>query len=139
MRCATNCAVTACLQSSDICDCPDCKAMINLFYTGDAETSPKTKREGLPKPEVSSPGPLAFGEWSAKPPAKAAAAETPPAPQQDLRDLYGITADDLCPGFCWFHVCCKKCIARHRCNCCCKVGEYCGVYVVVERSWDRKC
>jgi hypothetical protein len=48
-----------------------------------------------------------------------------------IADLAGVTADDLNAGCCWFRVCCTKCICKHR-HACCKVGEYCGVFVVVE-------
>ena len=61
----------------------------------------------------------------------AAPKTSPPQLQQELTDLYGYTADDLQTTCCWFRVCCPKCISKHRHECC-KVGEYCGVYVVVE-------
>jgi len=53
------------------------------------------------------------------------------ASQRKPTDVYGVTTDCLNPGCCWFHVCCDKCIARHR-GPCCKIGKHCGVYVVVE-------
>jgi hypothetical protein len=60
--------------------------------------------------------------------------EQAPKLQQDVSDVYGVTADCLySPGCCWFRVCCDKCIGKHR-GCSCKVGGYRGVYVVVERG-----
>ena len=89
--------------------------------------APATTGSPLETPLADAAGP------TAKAKAKAMEPPTPPTKQQELLDVYGVTADCLlcCP--CWFRVCCDKCIAKHR-SCSCKIGRYCGTYVVVERG-----
>ncbi|MGO9114955.1 MAG: hypothetical protein ACLP9L_37565 [Thermoguttaceae bacterium] len=62
---------------------------------------------------------------------RTAAPQPAVALQQENTDLYGYTADDVVTNRRWFRVCCANCLERHR-RPCGKVGEYYGIYVVVQ-------
>jgi hypothetical protein len=132
MRCAYQRAVSGALCYGQDYECKNCEQLVRLFYTGNAGSSIEAERRNLkppavlPCPEGAAPGPSPLLDQ-----AKGLGAGANVNQQQQLTDLYGYTADDLKINCCWFHVCCAKCIGKHRHECC-KVGEYCGVYVVVE-------
>jgi hypothetical protein len=136
MRCSYQRAVGCALHCEQSLECKNCQQLINSFYTGRADTSPQEARQLLGVPSPCQASPMAQACEHPRIPIPTAAAAPPtkekqPDQQQSAADLSGITADDLNAGCCWFRVCCAKCIGDHR-HGCCKVGEYCGVYVVVE-------
>ena len=139
MRCSYQRAVACALSCGQAVECKNCQQLINSFYTGRADTSPRVARRstgqadpGMMRPQgCSQIQPSGSAECWHETKATVGASGKTPDEQRSVADLSGITADDLNAGCCWFRVCCAKCIGRHRHDCC-KVGEYCGVHVVVE-------
>ena len=138
MRCTYQRTVACALRTGAVLECKNCQQLINRFYTGRADIPVQSAREATHQLEPCmmrlSEGTEAWQQPTrgTVPPEKPATkSDAPPDKAQDIAGLSGVTADDLNVGCCWFRVCCAKCIGKHR-HGCCKIGECCGCYVVVD-------